>query len=426
VSEALDAWLARIEARHPLGIDGIDLGLARVDEVFQRLALTCSATTILVGGTNGKGSTCAMLDAILSAAGYRTGRYSSPHLLRFNERVRIGGQAIDDASLVAAFEKVEAARGETELTYFEFTTLAAWCIFAGAGLDALILEVGLGGRLDATNIFPRHCSVITTIDLDHMQWLGPDREAIGREKAGIFLRDVPAICGEADPPQSMLAVAAAVGAPLLRAGIDFGHSVHERQWAYWTHAAGGRGRAGLAFPALRGRNQLANASTALAALDAVSARLPVAMKDVRQGLLDVEIAGRFQVVPGRPTVVLDVAHNAESVRALKANLGDMAFHPRTLAVFGMMADKDIAAAMEPLLEVVTRWFPCQLPGRRPASADSLAEQLVAHGAAVAGRYPSSASALAAALGEADEADRIIVFGSFLTVADALQHLGRPA
>ena len=367
-----------------------------------------------------------MLDAILSVAGYRTGRYCSPHLLRFNERILIAGQPVDDATIISAFEQVDASRGDVALTYFEFTTLAAWQVFAAEQLDAIILEVGLGGRLDATNIFERHCTVVTTIDLDHMQLLGPDREAIGYEKAGIFRNSVPAICGDPRPPNSLLDHAAAIGAPLQVSARDFGFRVIERQWSYWTHQPSGQARAGLAFPALRGRNQLANASSALAALDAVRDRLPIAMKDVRQGLLDVTLPGRFQVVPGRPTIVLDVAHNAESVRALKANLAEMAFHPRTFAVFGMMADKDLDAVIGTLRDVVTEWLPCHLQGRRPASADFLAARLAAAGAHFAGQYRNVADALATVQGKADEADRILVFGSFLTVADAFTFLGRPA
>ena len=419
----LDAWLERLESRHPQGSNGIELGLARVAEVRQRLPRDTNAPVILVAGTNGKGSTCAMIDAILTSAGYRVGRYSSPHLLHYNERVRIGGAPVADQALIDAFVEVEAVRGETSLTYFEFGTLAAWSVFAANDLDAIVLEVGLGGRLDATNIFEPACAVVTTIDIDHVQFLGPDRESIGYEKSGIFRSGVPAICGDSQPPLSLLEQARVTAAPLSVIGRDFGFRRLDQQWSFWN---GSRQRSGLAFPALRGVNQLANASCAIAALEAVAAKLPVAMKDIRKGMLEVELTGRFQVLPGRPTIVLDVAHNAQSVRALDNNLSDMAFHPATMAVFGMMADKDIDEVISLLKERVTYWLPCSLPGSRAASADFLQARLDALGAKSFGPFENPAAALAYAQEKANEADRILAFGSFLTVAGALEFLGRKA
>jgi dihydrofolate synthase / folylpolyglutamate synthase len=431
----LDAWLAHLEALHPRGSAGIELGLERVAAIKSRLGQRETCPVILVGGTNGKGSTCAMLESILLAAAYRVGLYTSPHLLNYNERVRINGFAADDASLCAAFGRVEQARGDAALTYFEFGTLAAWEVFAGADLDVIILEVGLGGRLDATNVYEPVCSVVTGIDLDHTEFLGPDRESIGREKAGIFRDGVPAICGDPQPPQSLVAHAARIGAGLQVMGRDFGYQRQEQQWLYWGRAAGDPGqgaaagalrRGGLAFPALRGERQLANAACALAALDALHRLLPVAMKDIRRGLIEVELAGRFQVLPGRPAVVLDVAHNPQAARVLAANLGDMGFHRTTWAVFGMLADKDIDGVIEAMGARVTHWLPCTLEGRRAASADSLAARLAARGMRVAGRFASPAAALARAQEMAGEDDRILAFGSFLTVAAALQAYGRSA
>ena len=431
----LDAWLAHLEALHPRGSAGIELGLERVAAIKARLGQRETCPVILVGGTNGKGSTCAMLESILLAAGYGVGLYTSPHLLKYNERVRINGVAADDASLCAAFCRVEQARGDAALTYFEFGTLAAWDVFAAADLDVIILEVGLGGRLDATNIYRAACTIVTGVDLDHMDLLGPDRESIGREKAGIFRGGVPAICGDPQPPQSLVAHAAAIGARLQVMGRDFAYLRQEQQWLYWGGSAieAGQGertpairRGGLAFPALRGDKQLANAACALAALDALHHHLPVAMKDIRRGLIEVELAGRFQVLPGRPAVVLDVAHNPQAARVLAANLGDMAFHRRTWAVFGMLADKDIDGVIDAMGERVTHWLPCTLEGRRAASADFLAGRLEARGMAVVGVFDSPVAALACAQEKAGEDDRILAFGSFLTVAAALLAHGRSA
>lgn len=431
--EGLDGWLAHLEALHPRGSAGIELGLERVAAVKARLVQHQTCPLILVGGTNGKGSTCAMLERILLVAGYRVGLYTSPHLLRYNERVRINGVAADDTSLCAAFARVEQARGAVALTYFEFGTLAAWEVFASAALDAIILEVGLGGRLDATNIYQPDCAIVTGVDLDHMDFLGPDREAIGREKAGIFRGGVPAICGDPQPPLSLIDHARAIGARLQVMGADFGYLRQEQQWLYWGRLASDSTklgdaaairRGGLAFPALRGDRQLANAACALAALDTLRAHLPVAMKDIRQGLIQVELAGRFQVLPGRPALVLDVAHNPQAARALAANLADMGFHRNTWAVFGMLADKDLDGVIDALRERVSHWLPCTLPGPRAASAGFLAARLQAGGIKPAGEFASPAEALACAQENAGEDDRIVAFGSFLTVAAALQELGR--
>ncbi len=433
-NRGLDGWLAHLEALHPRGSAGIELGLERVAAVKFRLGQRETCPVILVGGTNGKGSTCAMLERILLTAGYRVGLYTSPHLLHYNERVRINGIAADDASFCAAFSRVEQARGDAALTYFEFGTLAAWEVFAAADLDAIILEVGLGGRLDATNVYQPACAIVTGVDLDHMDFLGADREAIGFEKAGIFRAGVPAICGDPQPPQSLMAHAGAIGARLQVMGQDFGYLRQEQQWLYWgrpandadpRRAAEGIRRGGLAFPALRGDQQLANAACALAALDVLHQALPVAMKDIRQGLIAVELAGRFQVLPGRPAVVLDVAHNPQAARVLAANLGDMSFCRNTWAVFGMLVDKDIDGVIDALRERVTHWLPCTLEGRRAASADFLASRLQARGMKVVGEFASPAAALACAQENAGEDDRILAFGSFLTVAAAMHALGRP-
>ncbi|MCF8197153.1 MAG: bifunctional tetrahydrofolate synthase/dihydrofolate synthase [Sulfuritalea sp.] len=431
--QGLNDWLAHLEALHPSGSAGIELGLERVAAVKLRLGQQQNCTVILVGGTNGKGSTCAMLERVLRTAGYQVGLYTSPHLLNYNERIRINGLAVEDAALCEAFQRVEQARKDVALTYFEFGTLAAWEVFAASGLDVIILEVGLGGRLDATNIYEPTCAVITGIDLDHMDFLGPDRKAIGREKAGIFRPGIPAICGDPKPPQSLLDHAKAIGADLQVLGQDFGYLRQDQQWLYWGPVAGAAQgstattrRGGLAFPSLRGEMQLTNAACVLATLEALHRQLPVAMKDIRQGLLETELTGRFQVLPGRPAIVLDVAHNPQAARVLAANLGEMAFHRRTWAVFGMLADKDIGGVIEALGDRVTDWLPCTLKGRRVASADFLADRLQLKGKQIAGRFATPEKALAFAQENANEDDRILAFGSFLTVAAALQMLGRSA
>ncbi|MDP2171282.1 MAG: bifunctional tetrahydrofolate synthase/dihydrofolate synthase [Rhodocyclaceae bacterium] len=440
VARSLAEWLVHLEHLHPRGQAGIELGLERVRQVSDVLQQRQHCPLITVGGTNGKGSTCAMLERMLLAAGYRVGVYTSPHLLLYNERVRLNGLPAPDAEFCAAFARVEAARihaGAVSLTYFEFGTLAAWEMFAAAGLDAIILEVGLGGRLDATNIYAADCAIVATVALDHMDYLGPTREAIGREKAGICRSGRPLICGDADPPQSLIDTCRLAGADFCQIGRDFGFLRQEGQWQYWGGCGGiKRTLGGLAFPALRGDCQLHNASCAIAALHALHVYLPVTAQDIRRGLSEVAVAGRCQVLPGRPQVVLDVAHNPQAAAALATSLGGMGFARTTWAVFGMMADKDIAGVIEALGQRVDHWLPCDLPGPRGASAADLAAVIVKVGAAssgggAAGAFPSPAAAFAYAQENAGEDDRILVFGSFLTVAgvmrpDPVQPPGRNA
>jgi dihydrofolate synthase/folylpolyglutamate synthase len=410
----LAEWLAFVEHQH---VRPIDLGLDRVAKVRDLLGLKVTAPVIIVGGTNGKGSTCAMLECILGCAGYRTGLYTSPHLLRYNERVRVEGREASDEVLAAAFARIEAARGEIPLTYFEFGTLAAMCVFADAKLDAIILEVGLGGRLDAVNVFEPDCSIVTGVAMDHMDYLGDTREKIGFEKAGIYRAGKPAICADPQPPQSLLDHAAAIGADLRRIGHEFGYSGDRQQWNWWGKALR---RSALAYPALRGANQLLNASGALAALEALSDCLPVNMQAVREGLLKVELTGRFQTLPGRPTVILDVAHNPQSAGVLAENLSNMGYAPETYAVVGMLADKDIEGSVRLLDRRVDHWIVVGLEGPRALSSEAMAERLRAAG--VTGDVvsaPSPQLGLAAARERAEPDDRIVVFGSFLTVAGVL-------
>jgi dihydrofolate synthase/folylpolyglutamate synthase len=417
----LAAWLAHLETLHP---KAIALGLERVAAVHSRMRLALDCTVVTVTGTNGKGSTCAILESVLRRAGYRTGLYTSPHLSRYNERVRIGGQPQDDAALVAAFAAVEDARGDIPLTYFEYGTLAALHAFARAGLDAAILEVGLGGRLDAVNVIAADVAVVTSIDLDHMDYLGPTRADIAREKAGIFRAGRPVVCAEPDPPASLTEHARAIGAPVTQIGRDYGFVPAQGQWRYWGP---GGSRFGLPYPALRGAYQLANAATALAVVDLLRDRLHVPAGAIRDGLLAVELEGRFQVLPGRPATVLDVAHNPHAARVLAATLATMGYFPQTIAVFGMLADKDIRGVIAALAARVDRWFVATLPGPRGASAEAIRAELLRAGiaAGVIRTCNDIETGFAAARDEADEADRIIVFGSFLTVAAAQRGVREP-
>jgi len=433
----LNDWLVHCERLHP---KTIELGLERVRAVAQRMGLRLDCPVITVAGTNGKGSTCAMLEAILTQAGYRTGVYSSPHLVHFEERLRLRGETVDAQALLPSFERVEQARVQlgqaTALTYFEFTTLAILDCMAHSALDVAILEVGLGGRLDAVNIIDTDCAIITSIDLDHMEYLGPDRETIGREKAGILRAGKPAIVSDPMPPQSVLDHAAAIGAKLWCFGRDFNYSGDKQQWAWagpagpgvptgsnGSHASNTRRYPGLAYPALRGANQLVNASGVLAALSALREQLPVTAQAIRNGLAFVELPGRFQVLAGQPVMVLDVAHNPHSVAALAANLDAMGFYPGTHAVFGAMADKDLAPMLARIMPLVDRWYFTDLPTPRAATAAALLEFWQGQHPkpdSQATTFASPGLALQAALAAADPADRIVIFGSFHTVGGVLK------
>lgn len=430
-------WLRHLEGLHPKGQAGIELGLERIRRVKATLGQTQHCPVITVGGTNGKGSTCAYLENILVRAGYPVGCYTSPHLLTYNERVRLNGRPVDDDALCAAFARVEAARrqaGDVALTYFEFGTLAAWEVFAAAGVEAVVLEVGLGGRLDAVNAYEPDVAIVTTVALDHTDWLGPDRESIGFEKAGIYRSGRPAFCADPRPPQSLLDHAAAIGADLRLIGRDFGFErpaaetgENRLQWRWWCRSAGQVLKRALAYPGLRGVTQLANASVALAALEALGDRLPVTMQAIRPGLIETELTGRFQVVPGKPAIVLDVGHNPQAVKVLADNLSGMGFFNRTLAVVGMLSDKDIAGALAPLHDKVDVWHVATLGGLRGTSAETLAGIIV--GSGLGGEVVCHASpqeAMRAAKGQASESDRILAFGSFYTVAGALEALGKKA
>jgi dihydrofolate synthase/folylpolyglutamate synthase len=455
--QSLQDWLLHLESLHP---KTIALGLERVAEVKQRLHLEPAFPVIVIGGTNGKGSVCAMLEAIFHAAGYRVGCYTSPHLLHYNERVRIGKQPVTDAELCVSFEQIELARKklvydievcspsracvvgalapynhglllagatlpqrergqlhEIPLTYFEFGTLAAMQCFISHEVEVAILEVGLGGRLDAVNVFDSDCAVVTSIAIDHTEYLGDTREKIAFEKAGIFRAGKPAIFGDSDMPEAIAAQAQKTGSRLRCLGKDFSFKAGELQWDFH----GRDRRSSLPFPALRGAYQLKNASTVLAALEELNGLLPVSMAAIRRGLTEVELPGRFQVLPGKPVLILDVAHNPHAARSLAKTLASMPTSPRTYAVFAMLKDKDMAGVVRELMWQVDTWLVAGISAPRGASADELAQvvkQETIEGEVLA--FATVTQALHHASKVAGENDRIVAFGSFYTVAEAMR------
>ncbi len=420
----LEEWLKHCETLHS---QNIDMGLERVRAVAERLNLRFSCPVFTVAGTNGKGSTCAMLEAILEESGFRTGVYTSPHLYDFKERCRLARVIVTEQEYVHHFERVEQARSGITLTYFEFPTLAILDLMAASNLDVAILEVGLGGRLDAVNVIDTDCAIITSIDIDHTEFLGNARESIAREKAGIMRSAKPVIISDPVPPESLLQYAGEVGAEVWLIGRDFNFSGDKQQWSF---AVRGKRSAGLAYPALRGANQIFNACAVLAALEAMRSQLPVTAQGIRNGLSVVSLPGRFQIIAGQPTLVLDVAHNPHAVAALFENLDAMGFYPCTHAVFGAMVDKDLGAMLKKMAPLVTHWYFCDLPTPRAAKAhrlrqiweDTAQEKAYPGQAQVQARnFPNPVSALQAAVECANPADRIVVFGSFYTVGGVLEH-----
>ncbi|HVJ39641.1 MAG TPA: bifunctional tetrahydrofolate synthase/dihydrofolate synthase [Stenotrophomonas sp.] len=415
-SNSLSEWLEYIERQHP---QSIAMGLDRVREVASRLGLGAPARkTIVVGGTNGKGSTVAFIEAIGRAAGWKVGAYTSPHLLAYNERVRIDGRDADDAALVEAFAAVEAARAQTTLTYFEYGTLAALWLFGRAGLDLAVLEVGLGGRLDAVNLVDADVAVITTVDIDHTDWLGEEREAIGAEKAGIIRGWKPVVLGEIDPPSSVLRHAYALGANAIRYGSDyFCEPIDASSWRWRDVSL----RMDLPMPSLQAPVQLANAGAAIAALRAL--RKPIARNAWAEGVAAATAPGRLQSRRvGEVEVVVDVGHNPQAARTLAAWLQARPTPGVTHAVYAALADKDSPAVVEALQGEIAHWHLAGLAGPRGQSADVLRGRL-GHTAAAAGALADTvAQALAQALALSQAGDRVLVFGSFHTATEAIEAL----
>jgi dihydrofolate synthase / folylpolyglutamate synthase len=413
---SLADWLEQQQRSHP---SAIDLGLSRVREVARRMELLAPAHRVItVAGTNGKGSTVAYLDALLRAADKRTGRFTSPHLRRYNERICVDGAEATDAELIACFERIDAARGDITLTFFEYNALAALDHFRHAGVEFAVLEVGLGGRLDATNILDADVGVVCSIGMDHADWLGGTLEEIGREKAGIFRRGKPAVLGSQDLPPSVAQVAEDAGARPVTTGLDYRVRVHARGWDFefgefrWSD---------LPSPGIAGKQQVGNAAAALAALVAGGFASPLTHPRVAGALRSAQLAGRFQVVPGKIEWILDVAHNVPAAEALGANLRALP-RRRTLAVCGILGDKDIQGIAASLRADIDAWFLAALEGPRAIGTRELAARLPVD-AKVAAHASSVEAACRAALAAAKPGDRIVVFGSFLTVGPALDFLG---
>lgn len=412
----LAQWLLYIEALHP---KSIAMGLDRVSIVASRLHLNITPPVISIAGTNGKGSTCAMLESIYLNAGYRVGAYVSPHLIRYNERVRVNQHEASDEDLCRAFAAVEEAREEVVLTYFEMGTLAAMWHFVKSNLDVVILEVGMGGRLDAVNVFEPACSIVTSIDLDHMDYLGDTREKIGTEKAGIYRANKPAICGDDNPPDSVLKYAKTIGATLHLINRDFFVSKTITGWEYSVpgHV--------LSLPtlALQGDFQLNNAACAISAVNFLNNQLPVPIETIGGALKEVTLLGRFYTLSKAPEVIVDVAHNPQAAKSLAQNLVQNSCEGRTFGVFAMLADKDIAKVVSILSPHIAVWYLADTKNPRGAKAEDLRAHLQPYAKESAMKsFDSVAKALRAACMDVGKNDRIIVFGSFYTVADAIEVL----
>lgn len=413
----LQEWLEHQQRVHP---QEVALGLERVSAVAARLGVQRPArTTITVGGTNGKGSTVAFIEAIARAAGHRVGAFTSPHLLRYNERIRIDGQDVPDAALVGAFERIEVARADVPLTYFEFGTLAALLLFTGAELDLALLEVGLGGRLDAVNLVDADVAVVTTVSLDHMEYLGHDRESIGLEKAGIFRPGRPAVIGELDPPDSLVRHADRIGAVVVRAGRNYKFADRlGGKWQWQDDSA----KFDLAKPKLAAPAQTANAAAAIAALRALGARLPVTADHIAVGVAVASVPARLQRIPGAVEILIDVAHNPQAVQQLAQWMMRNRPNGATQAVFSALSDKDIPNMVGALLGSVDQWRLAGLPqvAGRGLEVESLSRQVAGLlSRTLSSKHETVAEALAAARAQAHPGDRILVFGSFHTVGQAL-------
>ena len=412
---SLPDWLSWQETLHP---KKIDLGLERVARVAGRMQLlTPDHGVITVAGTNGKGSSIAMLEAILLSAGYRTGCYSSPHLLRYNERIRVAGKEVDDATLCTAFDAVDQARGDTSLSYFEFGTLAALYIFSQSSLDIALLEVGMGGRLDAVNILDADAALVTAIAVDHSAWLGDDRDTIGREKAGVFRANRPAICSDPEPPASIIGQAQALSARWSALGSEFDWTLTARGWSWQT---AGKAYEDLPKPALPGTHQLNNAAGVLMVLETLAKQFPVSRAAIEQGLTTVALPGRCQLLTGAVETLLDVAHNPASAEMLAQLLHKQSVRGHTRLVLGMLDDKDVAAFVAALAPVVNDWYLATLPGDRGLSARDLQQQICDTGTeGMTRQFQDVASAFRQAHADAEEGDRVVVCGSFVTVAEVM-------
>lgn len=418
--DTLKGWLDWQESLHPLTID---LGLERAADVFSKLNPDyLKPVTVTVAGTNGKGSCVAYLEAIYRAQGYRVGAYTSPHILKYNERIKIDGQPVDDEAICAAFTRIEAVRGDVTLSYFEFGTLAALDLFARSKVDVQLLEVGLGGRLDAVNIIDPDVSLISSIGIDHTDWLGPTREAIGREKAGIFRAATPAVVGDPDPPFSIFQTAESKKARLYCIGRDFWYGKYGPKWNW---SAGRQQCLHLPEPALKGEHQYRNASSVLLAVSLLQDRLPVSDASIRAGLAATRLSGRFQLIDGDIPILLDVGHNPQAVGTLAEYLHDRFPGRRIHAIFSMMKDKDIAGVLEIMNPFVHDWFFAPLANPRSVTEPVIREIFLKNSISrLSFGFKDFSAAFAAARQHSRKGDLLLVFGSFLLVSDCLTELNK--
>ena len=415
--DSLQDWLSWQESLHPVTID---LGLERVAKVFNSLNPAYQKPpTITVAGTNGKGSCIATFEAIYHAQGYKVGAYTSPHILKYNERIKINGEPASDELICAAFSKIEAARGDISLSYFEFGTLAALELFTQAKVDVQLLEVGLGGRLDAVNIIDPDIALISSIGIDHVDWLGKTREAIGKEKAGIFRAKIPAVIGDCDPPNSLLEVAQTKNADVYRISEQFAYQKHATGWDWQA----GEQHLHLPHPVLKGEHQYRNAASVIFAVTRLNHKLPVSEEAIQQGLKSVQLAGRFQLIDGEIPVLLDVGHNPEAVQTLVDYLRSTFPERRVHAIFSMMKDKDIASVLNIMNPVIEDWFFAPLNNPRAASEEQMQRIFSQNSIAkVSFGYKNFAQAYQAAKNQARQGDLLLVFGSFLLISDCLINL----
>ena len=414
--DTLGEWLDYVLAGHPENV--IELGLGRMKTMLARLQIAFDCPVITVAGTNGKGSTCAMLESIYRAAGYKTAMHTSPHMLRFNERACIDGKEVEDGPLVEAFKEVERARDGLPLTYFEFTALAILRVFQKARPDVVILEIGLGGRLDAINALESTASIVTTVGIDHEAYLGNTRDAIGWEKAHIYRKGHPAVCADPNPPRKLVQYAQALSADLILRGKDFeieelpeGLMRFQMQGQVWT----------LPVPALAGANQIDNAAGVLAIVASLLSKLPVSEEQIAEGLRSVRVSARFEKVQSDPDVILDVGHNPHAANVLAQNVRALQTQGKVIAVFGMLADKDMLDVVKIMSPVISEWFITGLPGPRGASAEELRRVMLEAGVDGTNIHVCDgvADAFARAKREAAITDKILIFGSFVTVTAAL-------
>jgi len=411
----LTDWLGYIESIHP---STIDLTLERIKIVIERLNLDISFPILTVGGTNGKGSTCSILESIYREAGYKVACYTSPHFLNFNERIKIQTLAVSDEVICEAFSRIESAREDVTLTYFEYGTIAAMIIFSEAHVDVAILEVGLGGRLDAVNVFDADCAIVTTVDLDHMDYLGYTREAIGFEKAGIYRTEKTSICGDFDPPQSLIKHAELIHADLKIIGKDFGYEAHHDSFDFLIDSTFVMN---LPLPKLQGDFQLANATNALMAVKAMEDKLPLTEISIQKGITLTLLPGRFQEVKKMPSLILDVAHNPQAARSLSHNLKTHVVPGKTIAVFSILKDKDIFGVINELNLDIDDWFIAEIQNERAASIENISNTIQKiNPSAHIEAFKNIQEAYQFASKEVTRNDRIIVFGSFFTVADIMK------